>query len=92
MVKGPTLFTFCLNYFIIFFLLCFFLVFFPSSTISVVIVSIGVTKKEMRTLEVASGSPKHRSSIAAASSLSVDTSLESECDVSGASSGPFHVK
>ncbi len=50
------------------------------------IVSIGATKKEMRSLDVASGSPKHRTSIVAASTLSVDTGLESECDISGASS------
>lgn len=50
------------------------------------IVSIGATKKEMRSLDVVSGSPKHRTSIVAASSLSVDTCLESECDISGASS------
>lgn len=50
------------------------------------IVSIGATKKEMRSLDVLSGSPKHRTSIVAASSLSVDTGLESECDISGASS------
>lgn len=50
------------------------------------IVSIGATKKEMRSLDVTSGSPKHRTSIVAASSLSVDTGLESECDISGASS------
>lgn len=56
------------------------------SIISVVIVSIGATKKEMRSLDVVSGSPKHRTSIVAASSLSVDTGLESECDISGASS------
>lgn len=39
----------------------------------------------MRSLDVVSGSPKHRTSIVAASSLSVDTGLESECDISGAS-------
>lgn len=50
------------------------------------IISIGATKKEMKTLEIVSGSPKHRTSIVAASSLSVDTGLESECDISGASS------
>lgn len=50
------------------------------------IVSIGATKKEMRSLDVVSGSPKHRTSIVATSSLSVDTGLESECDISGASS------
>lgn len=67
----------------VFFMLFFFSFF---STISVVIVSIGATKKEMRSLDVVTGSPKHRTSIVAASSLSVDTGLESECDISGASS------
>ncbi|KAJ6598540.1 1-phosphatidylinositol 4,5-bisphosphate phosphodiesterase classes I and II, partial [Pseudolycoriella hygida] len=40
----------------------------------------------MRSLDVCTGSPKHRSSIVAAPSLSVDTGLESECDISAASS------
>lgn len=74
----------CLILFLVCVFCCIFLFFF--SIISVVIVSIGSIKKEMRSLDVASGSPKHRSSIVATSSLSVDTGLESECDISGASS------
>lgn len=38
-------------------------------------------------MDVMSGSPKHRQSIVAATSLSIDTStLDFECDISGASS------
>lgn len=35
-------------------------------------------KKEMRTLEVIGGSPKHRTSIVAATSMSIDTTIDSD--------------
>lgn len=50
------------------------------------LVSLG-TKKEARSLEVINNSPKHRTSIAATSSFSMDASLGTECDLSGSSSG-----
>lgn len=53
---------------------------------SVVIVSLGPNKKEMRSLDVIGGSPKHRASIVAATSQSLDATLDSECDISGGSS------
>lgn len=54
-------------------------------TISVVFVSLG-SKKDLRTLDVIGSSPKHRSSIAATSSLSMDASIGNECDIPGSSS------
>lgn len=61
----------------------FLFLFFISKRFSVVIVSLGATKKEMRTLDVVGGSPKHRASIVATSSMSMDATLDSECDISG---------
>lgn len=51
--------------------------------------SLGATKREMRTLDVLGGSPKHRASIVATSSMSMDATLDSECDISnsGGSAG-----
>lgn len=59
-------------------------------SISVVLVSLG-SKKEMRSLEVMRTSPKHRASIAAASSLSMDASIgnEHEYSSSAASTQPI---
>lgn len=57
---------------------------------AVVIISLGPNKKEMRSLDVISGSPKHRASIATASSMSMDATLDSgECDISGGASSHF---
>lgn len=57
----------------------------PSFNISVVLVSLG-SKKDLRNLDVIS-SPKHRASIAATSSQSMDASIGNECDGAGGASG-----
>lgn len=83
-----TLFEHFLKSFIIFFFYTKSLLYLTFEThFAVVIISLGAVKKEMRTLEVAGGgSPKHRASICATTSLSMDATLDSECDIMGTSS------
>lgn len=57
--------------------------------ISVVLVSLG-PKKEQRSLDVIANSPKHRASIVGTSSRSMDVSLDTENELSGAASHIQH--
>lgn len=61
-----------------------FVVFKNICIISVVFVSLGSTKKDFKPLDVITGSPKHRTSIAATSSLSVEVTTENDSDSGGA--------